>query len=291
MSFLSCKSRSSRPILTNPFMRRTGFTLVELLIVVAIIALLATILLGALNEARAVGRRTKCLANLNQITKGWHAYQIDHKGAFVRDHTNDPFDPYPPPPENYQINYAGQQGSLGPEYRIRKPLNKWLGLDSKVGEVVSGARQRPDALLLQCPSDDGLGYARPSLHDRYGSSYLANQVLIGPNFLSRPSGDRFNPVWTKLNGQLARLSDSSIETAGRLLLFGDYAWWLDITNDPVVTADPMQAAWHGVPNRYSVSFFDGHSTSLMVKTGAIAAATYTVAPTKECDDLALTIAP
>ena len=44
-----------------------GFTLLELLVVVAIIGILATILVAALQRAMATGRNTKCRSNLHQI--------------------------------------------------------------------------------------------------------------------------------------------------------------------------------------------------------------------------------
>ena len=77
--------------------RRRSFTLIELLIVIAIIAILASMLLPALNQARERAKSISCVGKLRQIGQAANLYVGDYAGVL--------------PPA--QITGAGTVGIIG----------------------------------------------------------------------------------------------------------------------------------------------------------------------------------
>ncbi|MCH8913991.1 MAG: prepilin-type N-terminal cleavage/methylation domain-containing protein, partial [Planctomycetes bacterium] len=62
--------------------RIKGFTLIEMLVVVAIIALLIAILLPSLSKARELARQTICGTNMKEIGTTFYIYQSDNLDDF-----------------------------------------------------------------------------------------------------------------------------------------------------------------------------------------------------------------
>lgn len=66
---------------------RNGFTLVELLVVISIIALLISILLPSLSKAREQAKAVKCAANLRAVGQGVAIYLAENNGVYPPSYT------------------------------------------------------------------------------------------------------------------------------------------------------------------------------------------------------------
>jgi prepilin-type N-terminal cleavage/methylation domain-containing protein/prepilin-type processing-associated H-X9-DG protein len=115
---------------------RRGFTLVELLVVIGIIALLISVLLPALQKAQSAGRQIACASQMRQIGTAFAMYLAENRNT------------YPPCwMQDDPNSFTAYQGQAGHNYSYATLLRKYLG------EQKSDPYQGGNLPVFVCPND------------------------------------------------------------------------------------------------------------------------------------------
>ncbi len=216
--------------------RRGAFTLIELMIVVAIIGVLAGLLLPVLSAARAAARQTACSSNLRQLGLAVEGYKNEYDGYFPPTMTVD-----------NNMRWHGARASVSdPWDHTLGPLYRFL----KDGEIHA------------CPAFTGLGAPTPGAYELGAGGYGYNEQYIG----GTPTWD-----WKKM---YSPANEARVRNQPETLLFGDAAA-LDGTTKQLVEYSfieaPLYEAWgtksdpscHFRHNgRANFAFCDGHVAPL-----------------------------
>jgi prepilin-type N-terminal cleavage/methylation domain-containing protein/prepilin-type processing-associated H-X9-DG protein len=138
--------------------RRHGFTLVELLVVIGIIALLIAMLLPVLKKAKEAANSVKCMANAKQLMTAAMMYTYEMKGALpVPPSINDFYNPATKGFGGSLIYYMSNSAPAGAGV-LRFDAGALLPYVSKGSTNPPTAAETPGSRvlkeLLNCPSDD-----------------------------------------------------------------------------------------------------------------------------------------
>jgi prepilin-type N-terminal cleavage/methylation domain-containing protein/prepilin-type processing-associated H-X9-DG protein len=168
---------------------RRGFTLVELLVVMAIIAILISILLPAMNKAREQAKAVTCLTQIRQLGLGINMYANDNKDFVPA-----------PQPDSFPRSTSGYQSASVPSDSDPSTWFLWSWADRMVYTKSLGQNFRPQpwyGQFGQFPAE-GMGVlvcpSREPREDTFTRSYGMNQ-LIGVT-----RGDMNGPITGDWNG-------------------------------------------------------------------------------------------
>ena len=221
----------------RPALLSRGFTLLELLAVIVTIALLASLLLPVLSNAKAKANRTYCTSNLRQLGLAWWQYKDDGNGYLVESYpTNNPF--------------VWVQGDMS------KPAEA-----SNVDLIRSGLlyHYNQNVSIYHCPTDSKMTVDSTGVAHSTVRSYSMNSFMGGR---AGSSQDSFNFL---TSGYAYFVKDSDLLSPDRL-------WVLIDEDESTITdgcflTDPTGQRWVGhkpalSPSRHNGSFVlqfaDGH---------------------------------
>ena len=226
--------------------KRSGFTLVELLVVVAIVAILASMLLPALGRAKAKARSIQCLSNLNQLSLAVRMYAGDHSGAFP-----------------YNFGSADTRKSIGDGTYLNWANNvmSWELDSDNTNRVWATTRGISPYLgnsvgIYRCPSDNALSAIQRSAGWRNRiRSYSMNAMMGDAGKFSQAGGNINNPSYRQFH------RDTEIPNPANFFVFVDEH--PDSINDGYFLNKFYSREWFDLPasNHGGVgvlTFADGH---------------------------------
>jgi len=219
------------PRLKSPPLNPSGFTLIELLVVIAIIAILAAMLLPALNKTKAKAQSVGCINNIRQLALAWSLYADENGDLLVNNHGIDETRASRQIWVNNVMDWGTAEENTNHAYLISGKLTPLLALNTAV---------------FKCPSDRALAENGPRTR-----SYSMNSLVGNPGVLT----NRFNPNYA----QYFKLTE--IKNPSATFVFLDEH--PDTLNDGFFMNRLAEDKWGNLPASHhngaaNLSFADGH---------------------------------
>jgi prepilin-type N-terminal cleavage/methylation domain-containing protein/prepilin-type processing-associated H-X9-DG protein len=227
--------------------RRHAFTLLELMVVVAIIAILAAMLLPALSRSKSRAQAIFCMNNNRQLATAWTMYSGDNHEQLVYNLGGDAKTRgFAPPQEPNWVNNI-MDWTVNPDNTNAAFVNT-----SMLGNYASYA-----SAIYRCPADKTLSDAQKSAGWNFRTRSVSMNAMVGnPGPLLQGGVNVNNPDYRQF------LKESDIQNPSMTYVFLDEH--PDSINDGYFLNNPYELTWIDLPGSYhdgggSFSFADGHT--------------------------------
>lgn len=238
--------------------RRSGLTIVELLICIAVLALLIGVLLPSLSLARAHARRLRCAGNLRELGAALHMYAGEFRGRAM-------------PLAYWQTT------------RDDEPVTYWWGRDGVNGVDHTAGFTWPflgcepgETGVYECPQQPPGSYEPQGRSGQLTSTYGYNGYFLSP---------AHTPGWGESIGDRPWRTVESIPDPARVFAFADTMIDLGGRIKNVALLDPPElykrrGRWYRNPSPTTsfrhrgaavMAFADGHAAALPPQGGEIVA--------------------
>jgi prepilin-type N-terminal cleavage/methylation domain-containing protein/prepilin-type processing-associated H-X9-DG protein len=161
-----------------------GFTLIEVLVVIAIVGLLIALLLPAVQATREAARRAQCADNLKQFGLALHNYH-DLIGSFPPAYVS----AVPPGVENYpELGTGWGWGAMILGQLEQRPVFDSVNFQMPIPDAASGTPRRTVLSVFLCPSSTPDGPTRVT-GDEDQAVVLVDDVAAGQYVASAGQGE------------------------------------------------------------------------------------------------------
>lgn len=225
---------------------RKAFTLIELMVVIGIIAILASMLLPALGGAKERARSMGCLSNLKQLSLGVRMYADDHRGFYP--HNFGAADTRKTIRDGTFLNWVNNVMSW--ELDSDNTNRVWAASGGISGHVASRVE------IYRCPSDNVVSSVQRSAGwSKRMRSYSMNAMMGNAGEFSVDGSNSNNPRYH----QFAK--DSDVPNPSRFFVLIDEH--PDSINDGYFLNRFYSGEWFDLPASYHdeagvIAFADGH---------------------------------
>jgi prepilin-type N-terminal cleavage/methylation domain-containing protein/prepilin-type processing-associated H-X9-DG protein len=230
-----CKPGAPAPSGARAWRWRHAFTLIEVLVVIAVIAILAALLLPTLSVAKARGQQTACVNNLKQLANCWLMYASDNDSKL-----------------------AGNWPTASGNPSVPTATNNWTYGNMKIAAEATNILLVQQGTLFPYTSEAGPYHCPADLSETNGAARVRSYSMngwFGSTYMATVPGEAGFQVYLKESAMAAK------GTSGLWVFIDEHEasiddGWFEVTMNDSAPFASFPATRH--LRGYNLSFADGH---------------------------------